>query len=245
VTEEQWLACNDPTPMLKFLGDKASDRRLRLFACACCRRTWDLLPVESRTAIGVMERFADGFLEREEFHATGRAVSWASAETEYAYGGNPSDIGAAGPAARAVWLMFRPDVRTIPWPIVVARNAAEALATQAAGPHRPWLLNVFKAGEEGLQAGFLHDIFGDSFYLLPALSPSLLAWHGGAAALLAQAIYGNRLLPSGHLDIDRLAVLADMLEEAGCTDADLLGHLRRPGLHVRGCWAVDLVLGKT
>jgi len=41
-----------------------------------------------------------------------------------------------------------------------------------------------------------------------------------------------------------LPVLADALEEAGCTDADLLGHLRGPGPHVRGCWVLDLLLGK-
>jgi hypothetical protein len=62
---------------------------------------------------------------------------------------------------------------------------------------------------------------------------------------LAQALYEERELPSGHLDAARLAVLADMLEEAGCANPRLLGHLRGPGPHVRGCWAVDLVLGQS
>jgi hypothetical protein len=61
---------------------------------------------------------------------------------------------------------------------------------------------------------------------------------------LAQAAYEQRELPSGALDAARLAVLADALEEAGCTDADILNHLRSPSPHVRGCWAVDLTLGK-
>ena len=60
----------------------------------------------------------------------------------------------------------------------------------------------------------------------------------------AQAAYEERELPSGHLSPTRLAVLADALEEAGCRDADLLAHLRAPGPHVRGCWALDLLLGK-
>jgi hypothetical protein len=60
---------------------------------------------------------------------------------------------------------------------------------------------------------------------------------------LAQAAYDHRTLPSG-LDRTTLAVLADALEEAGCTDPDLLIHLRGPGPHVRGCWALDLLLGK-
>ena len=61
---------------------------------------------------------------------------------------------------------------------------------------------------------------------------------------LAQAAYDERELPAGTLDTTRLAVLADALEEAGCVQADILGHLRGPGPHVRGCWAVDLLLRK-
>jgi hypothetical protein len=61
---------------------------------------------------------------------------------------------------------------------------------------------------------------------------------------LARKAYEDRLLPSGHLDPERLAVLADALESAGMTDAGLLAHLRHQGPHVRGCWVVDLLLGK-
>jgi hypothetical protein len=61
---------------------------------------------------------------------------------------------------------------------------------------------------------------------------------------LAQAAYADRILPSGELARDRLAVLSDALEEAGCDDSAVLDHLRGPGPHVRGCWALDLILGK-
>ena len=61
---------------------------------------------------------------------------------------------------------------------------------------------------------------------------------------LARAAYDQRELPAGTLDTARLAVLADALEDAGCANADILNHCRRPGVHVRGCWAVDLLLGK-
>jgi hypothetical protein len=61
---------------------------------------------------------------------------------------------------------------------------------------------------------------------------------------LASVAYEDRALPSGELDPARLSVLADALEDAGCTDPDLLGHLRSAGPHVRGCWVVDLILGK-
>jgi hypothetical protein len=79
-----------------------------------------------------------------------------------------------------------------------------------------------------------------------ALSPSLLTWHGGTLARLAEAIYEERDLPSGILDNARLAVLADALEEAGLDDATILSHLREQDRqHHRGCWALDALLGKS
>ena len=62
---------------------------------------------------------------------------------------------------------------------------------------------------------------------------------------LARSAYDDRALRRGELQADRLAVLADALEDAGCTEQDVLGHLRGPGPHVRGCWALDLILGKS
>jgi hypothetical protein len=70
------------------------------------------------------------------------------------------------------------------------------------------------------------------------------AWRTPTVTGLATAAYDNCILPAGTLDLDRLAVLADSLEDAGCDNADLLSHLRGSGPHVRGCWVVDLLLGK-
>jgi hypothetical protein len=66
-----------------------------------------------------------------------------------------------------------------------------------------------------------------------------------ASRRLAEAAHDNRLLPSGELDQTRLAVLADALEEASCTDAQLLRHLRSEGPHYRGCFVVDAILGRS
>jgi hypothetical protein len=86
----------------------------------------------------------------------------------------------------------------------------------------------------------LKDIFGSPFRPI-TLDP---AWQTPTVRALAQAAYEQRHLPSGHLDPDRLAVLADALEEAGCDNQDILSHLRSPGPHTRGCWAVDLLLSR-
>jgi hypothetical protein len=61
---------------------------------------------------------------------------------------------------------------------------------------------------------------------------------------MAVHIYDHRRLPEGALDGASLAVLADALDEAGCTDPDIPAHCRQPGPHVRGCWVIDLLLGK-
>ncbi len=84
-----------------------------------------------------------------------------------------------------------------------------------------------------LSPNLIRDIFGNPFRPVVA-NP---AWLTPTVVSIASAIYAERAF-------DRLPILADALEEAGCADADLLLHGRQPGEHVRGCWAVDLVLGK-
>jgi hypothetical protein len=98
---------------------------------------------------------------------------------------------------------------------------------------------VIEAGlaSHGEVISAIRDIFGPLPFRPVALAPAWLAWNGGTVVKLAEAIYEDRAF-------DRLPILADALLDAGCEDADLLGHLRGPGPHVRGCWAVDLLLGK-
>jgi hypothetical protein len=88
-------------------------------------------------------------------------------------------------------------------------------------------------------AALIRDIFPSPFRAKPAVPAAVLAWNDGCVVKLAAGIYQDRDFSS-----DRMGVLADALEEAGLTDEDVLGHLRGPGPHCRGCWVVDLLLGK-
>ncbi|AWM42117.1 hypothetical protein C1280_03105 [Gemmata obscuriglobus] len=83
-------------------------------------------------------------------------------------------------------------------------------------------------------SNILREVFGNPFRPVPFAS----AWRSSDVLLLAEGIYTDRAW-------DRMPILADALQEAGCDSADLLNHLRDPdATHVRGCWALDLVLGK-
>jgi hypothetical protein len=99
--------------------------------------------------------------------------------------------------------------------------------------------------EAKAQAALLRDLFSNPFRAMPPIDPAWLAWNGGTVVSLALSAYEHRLLPGGHFDPERLAVLCDALLDAGCTpDHELLLHLRGPGPHCRGCFAVDLILGR-
>src|SRR5262249_39156635 len=100
------------------------------------------------------------------------------------------------------------------------------------------------AARSAAQAALLRDLFGPLPFREVGIDSSVLHWNGGAVVQLAQAAYEERILPEGHLDPARLAVLADALEESGCATPETLLHLRGPGPHVRGCFVLDALLGR-
>jgi hypothetical protein len=209
--EWEWLECDDPWVMLKVVADKLMERKIRLFAVACCRSVWHLLTDDrSRQAIEVAERFADGDATESE-----RASAWEAA-------------GAVSTAKHGG------DLRNPGWHN--AHSAAWYVAEAGVPAPAAW-----SVGEASVRAVLLRDLFGNPFR--PVAIDT--AWRTPAVLALARAVYDNRTLPAGSLDPDRLAVLADALEEAGCTDADILGHLRGPGPHVRGCFVIDTLLDKS
>src|SRR5437868_4327446 len=91
MTEAEWLAAADPAPMLDYLRGKISNRKLVLFAAACCRRIWRLLDdAPCRAAVEAAERFADGLANAKELSAV-RTGTMASS---------------AGPVGHAAWAAY-------------------------------------------------------------------------------------------------------------------------------------------
>jgi hypothetical protein len=220
MTEKQWLKCADPTKMLEFLRDKGSDRKLRLFACACCRHVLHRISDDRvRAALEVSEKFADGAATPKRL-AKAYAIAWEVYEAAMSSGG-PEE-----PFTQAVEMVCQEKLD-------VAEIAQEARLDEADYDDLTPQDRKFSRHERRAQADFLRDIFGSPFRPV-TVNPARRTTNVTA---LAQSIYDERAF-------DRLPILADALEDAGCDNADILNHCRQPGEHVRGCWAVDLVLGK-
>jgi hypothetical protein len=224
MTEAEWLANTDFRVMLRHLRRRKrrapTERKWRLFACACCRLDMMLMKdVESRCKVEVAEQYADGMSSEEDLRAAqgtrGYAAAHNCAEEDMRYYSEFVATDIVGYAEN--WAEYQADPGD--------KTAAKQIA-----------------GETSRRAIALlaHDIFGNPFRDVPLES----VWLTPSVSSLAAAAYEERALPRGELDLNRLAVLADAVEEAGCTDAEILGHLRGTGPHVRGCWVVDLLLGR-
>jgi hypothetical protein len=217
--------------MLKSLRGAASDRKLRLFACACARRIWHLLTHErSRRAVETAERFAEGLCDRAELAAAQIAAREVITQT----------FPPGSPADKSYYMLVAARDTTRDYAASAAKNTA-ACATYALGGNSAAAQAVSERRE---QATVLRDILGPPLFHPLTIDAVCLKWSDGLVGQLAQAAYDNRLVPSGHLDPVRLAVLADALTDASCADAELIEHLRGPGPHWRGCWVVDLIITK-
>jgi hypothetical protein len=238
MTEAEWLAHTDPQPMLEYIRGKASDRKLRLFACTCCRRIWHLLQDErSRYAVEIAEEYAEGGIEAHRIQdawdadgvtAIGHAVDGATA-LDAAWGAD----WASKNVADAVREIVERERGKRLFERMVSGSAALSAVEHNAHSERE---ERSYRDERKAQSSALQDLIGNPFRPV-AIDPAWLAWNNAAVAKLAQSIYDDRAF-------DRLPLLADALVAAGCTNEDILAHCRSGGEHVRGCWVVDLLLGK-
>ena len=222
MTEQEWLECTDPREMVRFVRPTTGARKLRLAGCACVRLAWVWATDEPlSTAIESAEGFADSSVTKAALRRARQEVR----KQRY-------DLGGTDANSRPIWTAY--------W-------LAEVLATENAYGSVIDEMHLFSTSLQFQQEAqwatvraLLRDIIGTWWKRVP-MNPD---WVTPTVRSLAHAAYDDRILPSGHFGLDRLAILSDALEEAGCTSVAILDHLRSPGPHARGCWAVDLLLGK-
>jgi hypothetical protein len=243
---------------------RLSERKLRLFQLACFRRQWPspILPV-LRVALLTVERFAEGGAsESDRARAEEAVAALCSRMLEHpveVFGPSPGvslvDALEQASAAQSLCVPYErlltqytytypgrphgfvpvhPRDRLIQADDVL-RRVLNVVSRPAPGEHLPSdrILLARKAAEEATQAELLRCVTGNPFAPV-RLDPR---WITSTAQGLAYGIYEERAF-------DRLPVLADSLEDAGCEDVEILSHCRSGGAHCLGCWVVDLVLGK-
>lgn len=217
------------------------DRRLRLFGCACVRTVWDFLPVDARNAVVLSERFAEGRATRAELQAAKlRILPTQVTFLEHA-------LCAAGMATEEAFATRFVNEDVSCWePAFAARSAAKALATRAAGPAPPgnpttkeWeaVWNEAYATARAHQTEFVRDIFPPIDNVIRALRFER-DWRTSTVVALARGMDETS-------DFSAVPILADALQDAGCDNELILDRCRAPsGIHCRGNWVVDLVLGR-
>ena len=221
MTEAEWLQMATLFPMLETLRDKgATERKLRLFACACVRHITHLLPSDlCRSAIDVAEQYADGEVSADTLRDASFEAEYSRTTEGYRHSVMVSEL--ARSAVGQLTGHFDD-----PWETV---SGATSYPCEAVGG-RPSSSDEM---EEQTQCSLLRDIFGNPFRPI-TLDPS---WLTSTVLALATGIYNEKAF-------DKMPILADALQDAGCDNAEILNHCRQPGEHVRGCWVVDLLLSK-
>jgi hypothetical protein len=234
MTEQEWLNPGFSEQvvfsdrMLAFLrGQPNLGRKRRLLAVACCQRVLEWMPDECLPAVALAERLAEGPVDEEE--------RWAV----YVAAGEAYDVQNELPRTWAGYCAYRavetPSDYEQPtsWDDDAAAWVAQVAAQPASWVNGRWDLAAL-VRERRAVAGLIRDIFGNPFRPVAFAQ----AWRTPRVVGLAQAVYDGRAF-------ERLPLLADELERASCREPAVLAHCRQPGTHVRGCWVVDSVLGKS
>jgi hypothetical protein len=234
VTEAEWLESAKPEWMLLFARRHGTDRQLRLFACACCRRMWSLLGERDRRGVELAEQLAGGAASPGAVEDFRRGTDWSRpGPAKYAL-----DPDAYGAASSVLWHSLRQ----------TAEAAASAAMKRALSEEGETREEAFRAGQRAYErvgaraardeatahARLIRCAFGNPFRPV-RFEP---AWRTDTAVALARHAHDAG-------DESVLPILADALQDAGCDDADILGHCRGEGPHARCCRVVDAVLGRT
>jgi len=227
MTETEWRMCPDPIAMLIDLRGRASDRKFRLFACACARRVEDWTERRFEAdAVAVAERMADGLASSREIEGA-RAAFPADDRSAAGWWQMPAlDEDAYAAATRASQMAWQ----AAEW----AHSYDESRKRQRIAAARPRAVKYHTAREEDAAVTtVVREVFGNPF--LPA--PFDPRWRTTDVTGVARGMYDDRAF-------DRFPILTDALLDAGCDSEMVLAHCRGTGPHVRGCWVIDLVLGR-
>jgi len=226
MTEAEWKSSTDPAVMLAFIQPNEEARKTRLFKCACCRRVWHLLTDKrSREGVVLAERIADGeVVDEEELSRTVEGARAVRKSKKFWQRGGPHDplyslYTAAETAADTTANKGFNALGIASW----TGNAmgAEAEASAKARPYSKRGKVAFEAAHKqafSVLCDYIRDIFGPLPFRSVALDFDWLAWNDRTIPRMAQTVYDERAF-------DRLAVLADALEDAGCDNEDILSHL--------------------
>jgi hypothetical protein len=231
MTEDQWYHCVRLHEMHDYLHEAQimSARKLILFACACCQRIRSLfIDKRSDDVVVAAEMFADGHMSAEELETYRLDAVHVEEELDeriqIARRKNKHQMIVQWQAAAAASLVAVPNAG---W------SAADFAARAACS--RDSVDYAQGAPETAAQIQIIRDIVNPFRRTEPRITE--LPWAKGDVHKLAYSIYEYR-------NFTALSILADLLEERGCTDAEIVKHCRVPGEHVRGCWVVDLLLDK-
>lgn len=236
MTESEWLTSTRLKSLTDYLLRErvVSQRKLRLYAIACCRRVEHLFGSpglthhELRKALDAAERFAEGAIKPRTLNVW-RNRAWEALGADF----QPTDS-AANRAADAVVRVCQTTSAFLP----AASSTVEALAFAAdAVKDSPTWRAAYELARRTVFA-LLRDVVGNPFRPLPAFDPAWLTANGGLPGRIATGIYEERRF-------DELPILADVLDDAGCTANEIQKHLRGLGPHDRGCWALDVILNRT
>jgi hypothetical protein len=221
MNQKTWLKSTDPREMLRHLGDAPSDRKLRLFSCACCRRAWKFAQDKRLEPLLLLfEGVADGTV-KDRRRAPARTQCYKLTQ---------ADVGASQHCL--AWEMWGGMRKSFVRQDNDLGESAAAAFGYSAGTGRKF--HALKEAERAEQARVVREIFGNPF-LPVAFDP---AWRTDTVLTLARQMYEAR-------DFGAAPILADAVQDAGCNHPELLTHLRAPnGEHYRGCWVIDLVLDR-
>lgn len=213
MTKEEWLTAADPAPMFKLLHPtrRTYRRKFWLYGAACCRRIWP------RITNPVSQRAVQAAEEFAEGRISRLDLEAISEEAHQVEGIDEDPVVTA--AAHAVDYVG-PDG----WAnsSSVGESVIEALP------------EAERAGELKWQSDLMRELLGPLPFRFVTIEPAWLTWNGGVVAQLAESIYSDNAF-------DRMPLVGDALQEAGCTNAEILNHCRQTAGHIRGCWVIDLL----